>query len=101
MDRMGCGSGAIISQADRPMVAARRVREASWSLRELTTVRGSPVPNGVQVVPPLVVAYTPISVATYSQFNTSGSTTRSSAGIFGRLPLISVQVAPALVVLKI
>jgi hypothetical protein len=50
------GEPGKISHIPRPCVAARRIRPVGWKARSKTALRGSPVPNGVQVVPPSVVS---------------------------------------------
>src|ERR1700719_1265304 len=74
------------SQAPRPCVAARRVRDGSCSFNDNTATRGNPLLNVVQVhgVTKQFPMNTPRSVAAYSVPGTSGSTTTSFTGRLGR-----------------
>src|SRR3989475_5440091 len=73
-------------QAPRPWVPATRVREGSWSLRESTATLGRAVPRvfQVQTEPVQDPWNAPRSVAAWIVPGTSGSTTRSLTGMFGR-----------------
>src|SRR5579859_5158413 len=93
-------AGTIRSHMLRPGVAARSVREARCSCRAVTGRRGSPTESADQVEPPSPVRKTPTSVAAYRVFGKSGSTTTSFTGMLGRLPLMSIQEAPPVAVLK-
>src|SRR6266550_4781439 len=48
-----------------------------------TATRGSPVPNGVQLAPPSVELYTPMSVPAKRLFEFAGSTAKALIGMLG------------------
>src|SRR5207302_3689462 len=77
-------------QIPRPCVAARRISEVVPGFaiaRSNTAERGRPVPYGVHVVPPLVEAYTPMSVPANRCAWLCGSITNAFTGTSGmRLP---------------
>src|SRR6516165_9838004 len=84
----------------RPWVAAA---SAPWfKTRSSTGTLGSPELNGLQVVPPSCVRYTPRSVPTrISVVGAVGSSTMALTGMLGRrlgiVPLMSVHLPPLLV----
>src|SRR6266542_6438350 len=90
------GAPIEISQMPRPCVAMRRTRDVFWIAMSNTATRGSPAPNGAQVVPPSVERYTPISVPAYSTLELLGSTTNALTGTSGMPLLDATQVGDAL-----
>lgn len=58
-----CVADKLISHALRPWVAARRVREAACNFMPTTATLGRPLEKVDQLVPPLLVMNTPVSVA--------------------------------------
>src|SRR5215471_1080061 len=91
--------GIAISHTLRPWLPARSTRACRLIASESTATLGSPLPRLDQPLPPSVVIITPASVAIYKVLGRSGSTMMLFTGIADRLPLISCQVAPELVVL--
>src|SRR5919201_6426047 len=81
----------------RPCVAAISALPSGENVRSFTDAFGRPVPKRDHVVEPTAAENTPTSVARYIVLPFS---TRSSPGASGRLPLMSVHVAPPFVDLK-
>ena len=92
--------GALMLKNPRPKVEARIRRVGRKNPIPKVIALGRPVPYGSHVVPPSVEAKTPVSVARYRELSTSGSMVMASAGMLGKLPLMSIQVVPPFVVLK-
>src|SRR5260370_32706820 len=83
---VGGDAATEISHTPRPCVPARRTRLAFCSARSKTAERGRPVPNGVQLAPPSVELYTPMSVPAKMLLEFAGSITSALIGMLG-MPL--------------
>src|SRR3954462_5395221 len=84
-----------VSYIPRPWVATRStsfaVPGAAIAMSKIATT-GRPVPNGLQVDPELVDAYTPMSVPMNRCVESLGSTTIAFTGTSGRPLFLAVQV---------
>src|SRR5438552_1596826 len=82
----------------RPCVATRSDSFAvpGWTIfMSKTAVAGRPVPYGAQLAPPLVDAYTPMSVPAKRFDELFGSTTKAFTGMLGMPLPAAVQVGVA------
>ena len=93
-------SGIRISHTPRPCVAARRIRDGRCSTTDRTTTFGRPLPKLLQDTAAVGGHHHSGVGPDVERVRRSGSTARLFTGRSGRLPLISVHLAPASVVLK-
>ncbi len=92
-----CSAGAASVHMPRPWVATKSL-VPSWLAKSwLIATFGSPVPSAYQLAPWSSLAKTPASLPAIKRLALPGVTSTDSKGMFGRLVLISVQLAPLLV----
>ena len=83
---VGVGVGPVArskSHSPRPWVAIRRTRLFACIAIPNIAIRGSPLLNGIQFVPPSDVLKTPISVPAYTTLVSAGSMAIAFTGVSG------------------